>query len=928
MAHGFNGASPHRRKAVARWTLLAAGILLAAAGVVAVTGATSATGWRLVGWNNLGMHCMDSSFSVFSILPPYNTVEAQLVDASGTLVKSGSGVTVTYQAIADPTGSINTTSAGKTDFWDNVVALFGAGPPMDMGLAGSGMPGAANVPQPMAFDASQNLFQATGIPITPYDDSHTKNYYPLMRLTAKNASGAVLATTDVVLPVSDEMDCSACHASNSVAAAKPAAGWVNDPDPVRDYRLNVLRLHDDLNSGNPTYTAALAAKGYNAAGLYPNVTVDGKPILCAACHGSEALGAGSFPGVKPLTQAVHSLHASVVDPTNGMTLNASANRSACYRCHPGSATKCLRGVMGNSVAADGSMAMQCQNCHGPMSAVGSATRTGWLNEPNCQSCHTGTAVSNNGQIRYTSALEADGTPRIAVNQTFATNPDTPAAGYSLYRFSTGHGGLQCSSCHGSTHAEFPSSHANDNIQSIEVQGHSGPLVECASCHPSGVSAPLGGPHGMHPTGAAWVSSHDNAVEQLGRTSCQPCHGTDYRGTVLSRSFADRTISTEFGTKNFWNGFQVGCYTCHNGPGSESANPNAAPVVTNLSASTTAGASVAVALHATDANGDPLTLRIVGQPKNGTAGLSGTTATYYPDGSFSGTDTFTYAANDRQTDSNLGTVTVTVGGGSGCSVTCSASAPASGSAGTALSFSGSATTSGCSGSPTYDWNFGDGSAHAATASASHAYSAAGTYTWVFTASSGSASCSKSGTVVVSAPSCTVTCSATVPSSGRVGQELTFSGAGTSSCGAQLQFLWQFGDGTGPASDPATTHKYVSTGTYSWQLTVTGGGASCSKTGTITISPAVTPPSISSISQLSNPFRLKISGSGFQSGVKVYIGSDSSPWANTTYQSGSSLLLGGSGLKNKFPSGVTVSIRVVNPDGGSATGSFRRGGSGHD
>ena len=116
---------------------------------------------------------------------------------------------------------------------------------------------------------------------------------------------------------------------------------------------------------------------------------------------------------------------------------------------------------------------------------------------------------------------------------------------------------------------------------------------------------------------------------MGRAACQPCHGTDYRGTVLSRSFADRTISTEFGTKNFWSGFQVGCYTCHNGPGSESANPNAAPVVTNLSASTTAGASVAVTLHATDANGDPLTLRIVGQPKNGTAGLSGTTATYYP-----------------------------------------------------------------------------------------------------------------------------------------------------------------------------------------------------------------------------------------------------------------------------------------------------------
>ncbi len=33
----------------------------------------------LVSWNNLGMHCMDSDYSVFSILPPYNTIHAQLI---------------------------------------------------------------------------------------------------------------------------------------------------------------------------------------------------------------------------------------------------------------------------------------------------------------------------------------------------------------------------------------------------------------------------------------------------------------------------------------------------------------------------------------------------------------------------------------------------------------------------------------------------------------------------------------------------------------------------------------------------------------------------------------------------------------------------------------------------------------------------------
>ena len=47
--------------------------------------------------------------------------------------------------------------------------------------------------------------------------------------------------------------------------------------------------------------------------------------------------------------------------------------------------------------------------------------------------------------------------------------------------------------------------------------------------------------------------------------CRACHGTDYRGTVLSRALGDRMIDTKWGTKNFWQGFQIGCYTCHDGP---------------------------------------------------------------------------------------------------------------------------------------------------------------------------------------------------------------------------------------------------------------------------------------------------------------------------------------------------------------------------
>ena len=41
------------------------------------------------------MHCMDDDYSVFSILPPFNTVDAQLINAQGKLVTSAAGVTVT-----------------------------------------------------------------------------------------------------------------------------------------------------------------------------------------------------------------------------------------------------------------------------------------------------------------------------------------------------------------------------------------------------------------------------------------------------------------------------------------------------------------------------------------------------------------------------------------------------------------------------------------------------------------------------------------------------------------------------------------------------------------------------------------------------------------------------------------------------------------
>ena len=66
---------------------------------------------------------------------------------------------------------------------------------------------------------------------------------------------------------------------------------------------------------------------------------------------------------------------------------------------------------------------------------------------------------------------------------------------------------------------------------------------------------------MHPVGAAWVSAHHENDAASPLSACQSCHGLDYRGTVLSRMFATRTMAGQ----TFTAGTTIGCYNCHDGP---------------------------------------------------------------------------------------------------------------------------------------------------------------------------------------------------------------------------------------------------------------------------------------------------------------------------------------------------------------------------
>ena len=87
--------------------------------------------------------------------------------------------------------------------------------------------------------------------------------------------------------------------------------------------------------------------------------------------------------------------------------------------------------------------------------------------------------------------------------------------------------------------------------------------------------------------------------------------------------------------------------------------NKAPVAEDLFVETMENQPVEIELLATDPDDDLLTFEIVIEPEHGTLECEGSLCTYTPNPGWSGTDFFTYIANDGELDSNEATVEITV-----------------------------------------------------------------------------------------------------------------------------------------------------------------------------------------------------------------------------------------------------------------------------
>jgi sugar lactone lactonase YvrE len=133
--------------------------------------------------------------------------------------------------------------------------------------------------------------------------------------------------------------------------------------------------------------------------------------------------------------------------------------------------------------------------------------------------------------------------------------------------------------------------------------------------------------------------------------------TDAAETPLTYTPNANWFGTDSFTYNITNGTEVSDYATV----TVTVNPvNDIPVTEDIATETDEDVAVAITLTGTDADGDYLTYSIQTDATNGTAEIiEGAYALYTPNANWSGTDTFTYIANDGELDSDIATVTITV-----------------------------------------------------------------------------------------------------------------------------------------------------------------------------------------------------------------------------------------------------------------------------
>ncbi|KJS86925.1 MAG: hypothetical protein JM58_06035 [Peptococcaceae bacterium BICA1-8] len=301
----------------------------------------------ILGYNDLGMHCIQPDYSKFLILPPGNNFQVQIFKRGKEPEILMKGIKVKYK--------INTQDEPSkyTNFWE-YSENYGFDIPKGVGLTGNTLEGYME-PEP-----NGKYWIITGVPVIGGPGGETGGpttpYHTATITVIESSTDKVLAQfDDLVVPVSSEMQCANCHG--------PEDTWTN-----------ILREHDEEEK---TSLFAQSQQGILHS--------------CSECHPDPILNKVGKENVPYLSLAIHGFHA---DKMTGKL------EPVCYNCHPGEQTKCNRGVM----KANGK---SCTDCHGDMSNVAKTIKDGrepWLDEPNCQMCHEEKYSTNENTLYRNSYL--------------------------------------------------------------------------------------------------------------------------------------------------------------------------------------------------------------------------------------------------------------------------------------------------------------------------------------------------------------------------------------------------------------------------------------------------------------------------------------------------------------------------------------------
>jgi hypothetical protein len=467
-------------------------------------GGTSSRDVIVVATNDLGMHCACPGSEYFMLLPPFNTLRAQVIERGGrspVVLDDPNDIRVEYDTVENTEESLRADPYYQT--WMEMMPKYGFGPAENaqgliQGLTGATLDGEMEaktgegwwevIGVPLFPDVSDNSSLADKVMIDALgQDNPNRNPYLSVNVNVYDQSNDnLLASATTVAPVAFGGCCN-CHLTVAENHGRP------NPTPLDSFQV-MGQLHEE-RSAVPADNTHPGIPGINIALIDPDG--DGKPgpVRCSSCHLDPAMGESTPPGMLSTAEATKGqlmtdpntdepyrvsdftfsdvLHRGHLENPAALAMDPNLAQN-CYNCHPGNGVNCYRGhhatEIGTATLPDGTQVERpviwCTDCHGDLHqrvAEGQMEQP-WSEAtlPACEDCH-----------RNTGELSPDDSTYLHTGI------------FGRYLNSRGHKNdkILCSTCHGAPHALYPSNLAKDNHQIEVLQlGLASPIGICDVCH--------------------------------------------------------------------------------------------------------------------------------------------------------------------------------------------------------------------------------------------------------------------------------------------------------------------------------------------------------------------------------------------------------------------------------------------------------------